>query len=87
MRMTKISVAEARKAAEMMLIVSGYLILPVVEWDDKPVGMVSFHFFDNVVCSVWHKTDLDQKLCMFSEEFVFFVQESQVLWHWHYMES
>lgn len=36
--MTKISVAEARKAAEMMLIVSGYLILPVVEWDGKPVG-------------------------------------------------
>lgn len=37
-RMTTISVAEGRMAAEMMLILSGFLIVPVVEWDGKPVG-------------------------------------------------
>lgn len=41
-RMTTISVAEGRKAAEMMLIMSGYLIVPVVEWDGKPVGNGKF---------------------------------------------
>lgn len=38
LRLRKIPEAEARKAKEMMLIMSGWLILPVVEWDGKPVG-------------------------------------------------
>ena len=37
-RLTKIPESEARKAKEMMLIMSAYMILPVVEWDGKPVG-------------------------------------------------
>ncbi|KAG0560628.1 hypothetical protein M758_9G000800 [Ceratodon purpureus] len=37
-RLSKIPEAEARRAKEMMLIMSGWLILPVVEWDGKLVG-------------------------------------------------
>ena len=45
LRLRKIPEAEARKAKEMMLIMSGWLILPVVEWDGKPVGNGKFVFF------------------------------------------
>ena len=37
-KVQKISVPEARSASEMMLISSGVLVKPVVEWDGLPVG-------------------------------------------------
>ncbi|XP_073396960.1 D-amino-acid transaminase, chloroplastic isoform X2 [Physcomitrium patens] len=37
-KQTKISLSEAKIAAEMMIIISGEMIMPVVEWDGKPVG-------------------------------------------------
>jgi branched-subunit amino acid aminotransferase/4-amino-4-deoxychorismate lyase len=36
--MKKISLEEAKDATEMMLIGSGWMIVPVVAWDDEPVG-------------------------------------------------
>ena len=37
-RVTRIPVAEARVAVEMMVIGSGILVHPVIEWDGKQVG-------------------------------------------------
>lgn len=37
-RLAKISVPEARKCSEMMMILSGWMVMPVVEWDGIPVG-------------------------------------------------
>jgi len=37
-RLAKIPVTEAKKAAEMMLLGSFVTILPVVQWDGKPIG-------------------------------------------------
>ncbi|XP_073391152.1 D-amino-acid transaminase, chloroplastic isoform X3 [Physcomitrium patens] len=36
--LAKISLAEAKKSAEMMLLGSFVTVLPIVEWDGKPVG-------------------------------------------------
>lgn len=41
-KQTKISLSEAKIAAEMMIIISGEMIMPVVEWDGKPVGNGKF---------------------------------------------
>ncbi|CAM6128940.1 unnamed protein product [Calypogeia fissa] len=34
----KITVEEGKAADEMMLVVSSYLVIPVVEWDGQPIG-------------------------------------------------
>lgn len=37
-KVQRVSVQEARSAKEMMLIGSGVLVKPIVEWDGRPVG-------------------------------------------------
>jgi 4-amino-4-deoxychorismate lyase len=44
-KIQRITVEEAKEAVEMMLIGSGVLVKPVVEWDGQPIGNGKNFFF------------------------------------------